>query len=521
MNLHIENLRALAMQWRGRLFAGSRMTTPVLQKAAALDINESGVTVTVVQTGSETPIEQQFQSAWPDEIDWQVDAEGAGKWLGQQLQTAGLAVKDCVLLVPRRDVTSRLLELPNVDDDELVSLVRLQAESKLTQPIDSVVVDFVPLLSRSDDSRDVVLLTTSHERLLALTNLAEAAGLNPVSAVAAELAIPMFGPRADGEFVLDAMLGDGRAALSLSIDGRILSSITISLPESDDVAARQIAASSSRLAAALPETFRHNAVKMIRVYSNVDTSGLRLALAMIVQCPVTNGLSDGINTLEKLRAVAAIAGQVTPEASHDFIRPRQPVDRASERRNKVFRWASAAMLLVGLFAWWLHEENGAAADRIVALQQQERQLGELIERGHAVTEMRSFVSEWQSGAVNWTQELIQFADHLPSTDRVYLTRLQLELEAGGTAPVIRAAGVAREERDVMSLNERLLDSQTRYELSPHGIEPNLQDRFYKSTFQIETRLLETGLSGNSEDNQQTYEPSEPTGRTAAAANLRK
>ncbi len=493
MRLTIEGLKPLARRLIGNgssQAAGQRRLAEVI----ALELSADGVFATKTQSRSTTEVVSATRSNWPESFDWQREPRLAGEWLREQLDTARMTCRDCVLVLPRRDVTLRLLQLPEIETEELVPLVRLQAESRLSQPIESLAIDFVPVPNSLDGQQDVVLLTALQSRITVLSEVAHAAGLRLVAAVAGDLAIPAaVGPDTAG-LTLDVIVSNASTDLILSVAGCTVASMAIPVsnqPATVEQSARRIAASSDRLLASLPSSIGSSSVSLIRVHSETESDTLVRSLSEHTGQRVVSIQQAGSKLPTHLRATAAVASLSHSAFAHDFLHPRQPVNHTTAFRRRVVRWAVAASLLASCLGWWLYEENCAAADRIAALQEQERQLGELIERGQSVMATRAFVAEWQAGNIHWPTELAAFAEHLPKTDRAYLNRLQLAVDSSDGMPVIRASGVARDSGDVTHLTERLLAAESRYELVPHGVEPNLQDSFYQSAFQVEARLLKT------------------------------
>lgn len=497
MRLTIEGLKPLARRLIGN---GSSQAAAKqrLGEVIALEVGADGFFAAKTQSRSTTEVVSATRSNWPESFDWQREPRLAGEWLREQLDAAHMKCRDCVLVLPRRDVTLRLLQLPEIETEELVPLVRLQAESRLSQPIESLAVDFVPVPNSLDGQQDVVLLTALQSRITVLSEVAQAAGLRLVAAVAGDLAIPAaVGPDTAG-LTLDVIVSNASTDLILSVAGCTVASMAIPVsnqPATVEQSARRIAASSDRLLASLPTTMSSGSVSLIRVHSERESDRLVRSLSEHTGQRVVSIQQAGSTSPSHLRATAAVASLSHSAFAHDFLHPRQPVNHTTAFRRRVVRWALAASLLASCLGWWLYEENCAAADRIAALQEQERQLGELIERGQSVMETRAFVAEWQAGNIHWPRELATFADHLPKADRAYLNRLQLAIDSSDGMPVIRASGVARDSGDVTHLTERLLAAESRYELLPHGIEPNVQDSFYQSGFQVEARLLKTGDTG--------------------------
>jgi hypothetical protein len=98
---------------------------------AAIDWTDPSVSVQelIVRNG-EVEIGRQFHDRWPEDVTPAKSPQLAGEWLRQRIAKSGIAASNAVVSVPRRSVSLRLLELPQVDDDELAAVVSLQVESR-------------------------------------------------------------------------------------------------------------------------------------------------------------------------------------------------------------------------------------------------------------------------------------------------------------------------------------------------------------------------------------------------------
>jgi len=461
------------------------------------EVTEAGVTVTAVEAGNPVRTGERFQAAWPQGLDWQKQPDAAGQWLETELQAAGFVPENCILIVSRRDVTMKTLTLPQVDPDELVALVRLQAESRIGQAVDSRVIDFQPVPVHAADDQNVVLLTMGKAKLQTLQRVVAACGFQGVAAVSPELLLPSLIDCDNGQCILDVLLEEDQCELLLSRDGVCLTSVSTRIPGEPKAAARQILASGQRLLAAVRETAGKNGIQFIRVFAGSHGNRLSEELSAAAGVPAISSMPEGIRDSAELRAVTAVSCRKNPQVHHDFLHPRRAADRALVRRRKIVQFGVTAAMIVCCCAWWLFEENQEATRRIAALRNEQQLLSELIEQGQTVIDKRTMLARWQAGNIHWTQELIRFSGYLPSTERAYLTRMELQLEPGSETPVIRSSGVAREAKDVMELNEQLLQAGSGYELLPHEIEQNPQDQYYRVHFEIETKLRDAHAIGSS------------------------
>ena len=106
----------------------------------------------------------------PDEI---------GEKLKRGLAEKGISAEGCVAVLSRELVTFHRLTLPNLPEDELPEIVRLQAATRLTNAVESVCLDFVPLPEvQGLETRDVLLVTAPASHVNELQQALSHCGLN-------------------------------------------------------------------------------------------------------------------------------------------------------------------------------------------------------------------------------------------------------------------------------------------------------------------------------------------------------
>lgn len=144
-------------------------------------------------TNSGVRVRKAFTLKWPEgKSPWE-DAPAAGGWLNEQFKSLGLIAKSVLVTVPREDAVVRMLEVPNVSDAELPNVVRFQAAAKSTRPLDSLLLDFLPLPRREGVAgREVLVATIGREvldplKLVLLRTGCELAGVSLTATAMAEL----------------------------------------------------------------------------------------------------------------------------------------------------------------------------------------------------------------------------------------------------------------------------------------------------------------------------------------------
>lgn len=106
------------------------------------------------------------------------DPAALGHWLKSQLATNRLSAKRAAVVLPRASAVFRKLTLPDVPDDELPDLVRMQAATKVPTPLDRLRIDFVPM-PRRGETREALLATIPAKTADDVLAAVRAAGLEP------------------------------------------------------------------------------------------------------------------------------------------------------------------------------------------------------------------------------------------------------------------------------------------------------------------------------------------------------
>lgn len=96
-----------------------------------VDWMTTGVVLSEVSTnGGKVRILRSCYEPWPTGLDPFTSPEATGQFLKTLCNAGHFPTSAVAVSVPRRDVSFKLLELPNVSDDELGPMLSLQIESR-------------------------------------------------------------------------------------------------------------------------------------------------------------------------------------------------------------------------------------------------------------------------------------------------------------------------------------------------------------------------------------------------------
>lgn len=411
-----------------------------------------------------------------------------GKWIRSICDSAGLPAMAVAISVPRRNLSVKLLELPNVTDDELGPLVALQVESRTQVTNQAVAWDFVAHPVMHGDTQRYVLLASIPDAVFkGMCGIRQAAGWSNVIMTSGDLSIGLDSirsPETGSDWQIHIQANPVKLELSLYRRGLPVSSHATAMPSGSQIEAAAVVKSViNRLMAGRPLVWRHEPEAVAVLISGPHAQ----ALAEMLK-------SDGIHAAvlsqdERAPRALAVAQAIRHATGRlDFLRPRSADRPAAQRRQRrvLAAVAGAGVVLSGVAATCLMQQS---LDRELAeLETERQQLQQFVDRGQAVVHKWAYVSGWQKETVHTASEIGEFAALLPERNRLIVTRLQLENLVDAEDSVLRIDGMAQGSTDVLGMNAAILEKSERYDLRPQSIEPAPEGSEFSSQFRIEVLL---------------------------------
>jgi hypothetical protein len=478
------------------------------QPFLVVDWVTTGVVLSEVSLSSGTAqvLRSQFES-WPSGAQPASDPQAIGQWLKNVCEQAGLPTAAVAISVARRDLSLKLLELPNVADEELGALVALQVESRTQATGQHMAWDFLPhAASPTETSRYVTLISVSETICQTLRGAATAAGWNHLMLTSGD--VLQAGQNADAAaWQQHVQANRSKLEFCLCRCGIPVASYVTALPSagrdpaSDAIwVAEQIPALSARLLASSPAAWQSAAMS-----PDIRLSGsLAPAIAAALH---TSGVSTLLESTDERagRALAVAAALcTTPDASAaasrcrlDLLKPRCFNLQSQNRRLVIRRTVALCAVLLCCVAAFLFNWQQSLQAELTELENQRLQLQQFVERGEDVLQRWSYVSRWQQQSLQAASEISEFARLVPDQERLIVTRLQLENMVDAKSGTLRIDGLAQAADDVLQMNGRILEHPEHYDLRPQGIEPAPQGSTFPSQFRIEA-VLHKGTSVSQE-----------------------
>lgn len=407
------------------------------------------------------------------------DPAEVGAWLKGELQRARISAKSVYLTVPREDVVVRHLELPPVDDDELPKLVRFQAASRSTIPLDQLALDYLPMAPREGfQGREVLMASINRQKIRDTRAAFVAAGLDlsaiGVSSIAATHLVsetPEEKAAQEGELSLIIARHGDRIELSILGHGSLYFSHSTQV-DSNDAAQSQssILADISRSMIALQKRLPDARIARAWVLGSPgEDSDLAAAIHERFRCTLhrvdpfsAQGMT--VSTEPSDESHAAYAGPIGMllgrryESSRtlDFLNPRRAaIKRDYKQIKRMAAVAAGFIVILGFYVYRGMEVAALEKATTEALAQANSQKELLKELGPQV-DIAETVDGWADQNVNWLDESVWVADVMQGTERQYLTHVRLKSGNATKKGTVTLTGYARERADAHTLNGELL-----------------------------------------------------------------
>ena len=398
--------------------------------------------------------------------------EELGDELRKSLTNGGIVADSAIVVFPRSLVTFRRIELPHVPDAEVPDMVRLQAATRLTVPVDSVCLDFVPLpIVAGSETRDVLLVTLPKKHVEQVQKTLSTCGIELAGVrvstfgVAASFVYSGLVPATNAHTVeaLVWLRSDLIEMIFMKGQSVIFSHSGASWQSTDRIE-QAVKAEVSRARMAAAEDIGDYTVSRITLIGSNDITAAvpdsisqRLNDAEVRRIDADNlllnaPLVDG-QTPSDLLAIAGIIAnvQIHSVESVDLVNPRKPPVKKDNRRLKaIVSTGAAVLLLTGGWTWRQSTVDGLETKRN-AIASDATRLSNAYKAGGDDIDLDKKLLDWQQRDHNWLAEMQKIQQLLGSTETVLIKELDFAAGQGQTAGTVTATGAAASRNDVEDL----------------------------------------------------------------------
>jgi hypothetical protein len=455
-----------------------------------------------------------FNFDLPEGIAFDEEPQRAGEWLAASLKEAGVSTNEVLVVLPREAIVVRRLELPNAPDAELPDLVRFQAATKSSTPLDKLALDYVPIPVEAEaTSRQVLMMTVDGVRLKGIRQVLAAAGLDLKGVGVSPVSVGELVTRIEGEHsaephqaTLIVYQDARRVEITILQQRRVVFTHQLQLTGDED-GIRASLVEINRASVALSQSLHDVQItEVCLIHAGDADPALEEALAKrfggqlhVLDVVQAKGLQ--VDSPTDRAAMAAYAPAVGMLFSHaggevpavDFLHPRRR-DVAPDRTRLKLGLAAAGILLVaglgyGLFHWHL----SGLEQQIAEFETRERDLQRIVREGAPEMAAATSIGGWIEGARDPLAMLDELKELGPGTGELYFTQYEQLSGNRDTVARISSRGYSRTPRDVQQLQETL--EAAGFRVLPSVATPSRVDPDYPYEFQLELHVLRPAAEG--------------------------
>lgn len=472
----------LVIEWdRGRLIAA-------VGTAAAKTVN----------VASATTVDRQGGNLLPREL---------GEKLAAELKAAGIVESQAIVVFPRELVTFHRVQLPNLADDELPEMVSLQAATRLTVPVESVCLDFVPLpVIPGSATRDVLLVTVPRTHV------------NDVREALSVCGIQLAGVRVSSFGIAASAVHSG--LLSSATDQNAVEVVVSMRSDSIEMifmTGHHVAFSHSGSSWTSPDGVEQavrSEISRARMSAAEDMGAYQVGRLIVIGDPefttlVPDSISKRLNDAEvsridpatlfegslptqlKASEVLAVIGVIANDKAKtvdtaDLVNPRKAAEKKDySRLKKILAVGTAALAIGGGLSWRASTVN-ALKNGVATVKLERDDLEQMYKAAEDELRLDSDLQEWSNRDLSWLDEMQKIRTLMGGTDRVLIRKLKFSTRSGKYLGAIDAEGYARSRRDVEDLMQVLAEAG--YEVTPKEMPQNMRDPAYPMELRLEVSI---------------------------------
>ena len=425
-------------------------------------------------------IDQRFQLRQPVNVQ---SEDELGDWLRAMFRQNGIDADNAVVVVPRRHITTELLEIPAMEEQEIAAFCLLQAKSRLAEQANFAIADYVLPPIVEDGTAHVFLSTlpqTAHSSIMATT---ARAGLQVKHMVVAELVAATSQESDSDGLVLHVLEYPERIEFIAVFDGCPIAAQTFPFLDKTDQVAAVMPALGARVLQSLPSDFRRDRLAAIQLYGEqVDW----LASYFEAYFETTTVRKDSIWSLG---GSLLAAGQASMRSVHqiDFANAKVSPKLTVDTPPTPWIWPAITSVAAVFLLTWCAFTNHQLDSETNRLKAELRQLQSENKAIARYVVARDAMSKWDDSRINWPAEIAHLLSLFPPSKFTYLDSLKANDNRNQASILVN--GHAKSAGDVLSVQDAIIADDTK-QLHASTIAPVDADS-YKTTFTLQVGL-ETG-----------------------------
>ncbi|HUG18906.1 MAG TPA: hypothetical protein VMM56_07990 [Planctomycetaceae bacterium] len=418
-------------------------------------------------SGSEVRVEKFIALDWPSGTDPRENRSAAALFLKGTLRENGLTADSAVVSLPREAVVLRHLPLPDLPDDELPEIVKLQAATKSAVPPDQLLIDFLPLPGKNAEGlRPVMIATIDRKNADTIRETLRSAGLSLAGVVLESVGLAEIASRTAtpdyGKTLLAISQTGHRLELLFLQNNSLMMMHTAVLAEGADLD-KALIAEINRATIATEQKIGTITIGEVVLFSDAkfESESLKsrygnhfqrvdLANSAVIQ------LAGSIKGADISTTIGALSGLLLNKAQGrisglDFVNPRRQAVVKDDRLRKYGLYAAAGLTVVAIGLYAFFSYRGKLNTAIADLKTTQADLQELMKQEAPTLKSNQILTDWQDRDLDLLAELDEVQSTLPGTGLAYLEQFYFDVTLTKDIARYSAKGVATDPDVVYGL----------------------------------------------------------------------
>ena len=388
-------------------------------------------------------------------------------------------IRSIAILLPRSSFALKVLQVPPCQPTELDTLVRLATAGRTSMAVEELALGYMCRSASVERTQDVLVATmaaaTQNEWKAAFQAVGYDLSGVGVQGVAITPALVHYGCRSG---VVAHVTDDECYAIALLDE--LPRAVVHGVIHADSSRDTQVATLIRRLLLNKVSSTECSTIYVHATDAEVLIPQLRSHFDDSEVAPLSIPIAP-----ERLAALGWMYGAGTTSQLDLFV---NHAVNGTKRRPKWIA-ASLAALLCATAIGAVYEYQCRSWDaEIATLQQTHAELESQIKQYEPVTQAVATISPWIKQRVNWSNEIAQLLDKVPSTQHLALKQIRGELLNSTGQAIVQMTGVADNANTVTEFQQAIASGDAGHELYPRGIRPSTDRSDYPVQFEVEINL---------------------------------
>ena len=440
--------------------------------------------------------------------------------LRHEMERAHVKPKEATLVLSAPSVIERFIELPKTSNRLLPEVVQLQVEAMPLLKFEDPVCDYTVKNQSSQQTHVGVTISSNAEVERSVVRFADS-GFQIASVTSSIQATSHFldeiRQQSSRVIELFVLASDQRLEVLALHEDQVLASHTELIPDSENESGEKIQRLVIRSITAIQRKYEFYKPSEALLLTDDALLSVELKKKLVEDFGIESEVKDYRTDLQfqfgkrladdpgKVSAeVAILTGALLgqdqpPQRRVDLLKPKKAKNRWAQFGVLAALAASLLFFLLGQGYLYLRDQQEDVNSRWTDLKLEVDELTAINQKSDRLLQLASVIQDFQGKDVPWLSELEALGQKLPPENEAYLRQLVLQSDVESDFPRVNAIGFAKDQADVMEMNQDLSTVGSAYDLDPRPFFFNERTEPFIHQFELDLRVNSVNRTEEEED----------------------